>query len=595
MEEPWDGAPESRTSGLHLLVMSPDMFVTHALPVSGSLTIGRSTAADVRICDPRASRRHAVLHLAETLTIEDLRSANGTRVRDMPLEAGVPVAVAPGDAVVVGDTWLMLQRGPAPAGPRRLWSHSYFENRLQEACARAARAKTSFGIGRIRVDQKAAWGRVVAVLARELGPPHLLATYGPNEYEVLFQGVEPGEATELLQAAESGIRRIGTVVRRGLAWFPRDGRSAHALIEHASVPVRAPARPEGCTEPVAPLVPAMQQLYEIAARAAAGTINVLILGETGVGKEVLAQRVHRLSSRSDKPILCLNCAGLTESLLESELFGYEKGAFTGATQPKPGLLETAQGGTVFLDEVGELPSVIQAKLLRVLETREVMRLGGLKARPIQVRFISATNRDLEAEVARENFRADLYFRLNGITLVVPPLRERVAEIPALCQRFLGEACRDFALSDTPVISSRAMAWLAGYPWPGNIRELRNVIERAVVLCTGSEIGPEHLPCEKVPSLSSSSGIRRLNEPGEFGEGRTVPPPPSKPRSRRALERQRIVEALDACAGNQSRAARLLGMPRRTLVAKLAAYGIPRPQKPALRGPASSRRGPVSRS
>src|SRR6185503_6105666 len=179
----------------------------------------------------------------------------------------------------------------------------------------------------------------------------------------------------------------------------------------------------------------MPQLHRLVERIARGTINVLILGETGAGKEVLAERVQRLSPRARWPFLRLNCAALSETLLESELFGHERGAFTGAVTAKPGLLETAEGGTVFLDEAGELPMSIQVKLLRVIEERQVLRVGGLKPRPIDVRFIAATNRDLEVEVARGAFRQDLFFRLNGVTLVVPPLRDRVSEIEALARLF----------------------------------------------------------------------------------------------------------------------------------------------------------------
>jgi DNA-binding NtrC family response regulator len=589
-------------AGFHLLVMSRDVFATHPLPASGTLTIGRSASADIQLQDPLASRKHARLELGDTIVVEDLASANGTRVRDAIIEPGLKVAVGPGEAIVVGTTCLMLQNNRSPLVPRRLWSHTYFENRLEEECARASIAGTSFEMARIHVDRQAPWMQVAPILVREIKPPHLLAAYGPNEYEVLFYSIDAEEADQLLQAAVTSLSEAGYTARWGAAWFPRDGRSPDALISHACLPLRSATPEEIAGEVLDSLGGAMHRIHEVAARAAEGNINVLLLGETGVGKEVLAQRIHRLSPRTDKPILCVNCAGLTETLLESELFGYEKGAFTGATQPKPGLLETAQGGTVFLDEVGELPLVIQAKLLRVIDSRQVMRLGGLKARPIDVRFISATNRDIEAEVQRGTFRRDLFFRLNGISLTLPPLRQRLSEIPALCEKFLSNACLDFGRNPEPVISPRAMALLRGYSWPGNIRELRNVIERAVVLCTGFEIGPEHLPMEKIRPLLAEDSCKlipcapstRANHVSSSAdpETQTIRSSPGMPstRGRRAYreggrtssrgedEKQRIVEALAACAGNQSRAAMLLGMPRRTFVAKLAMYAIPRPQK-----------------
>ncbi|HVZ75187.1 MAG TPA: sigma 54-interacting transcriptional regulator [Polyangia bacterium] len=321
-------------------------------------------------------------------------------------------------------------------------------------------------------------------------------------------------------------------------------------------------RDEGMLRPT-PTAPdqAMLRIQQLAARAAAGTINVLITGETGVGKELLAETVHRLSPRKDGPYVCLNCAALSETLLESELFGHERGAFTGAVQAKPGLMETAHGGTLFMDEVGELPLTTQAKLLRVLETREVSRLGSVKPRKIDLRFLAATNRDLEAEVSRGTFRRDLYFRLNGITLTIPPLRSRVGEIRRLADTFVQQICRELGRPE-PAIPERIAVLLESYAWPGNIRELKNVMERAVLLCTGPVIDTDVLPMDKLGAPPSTPGT-------SSGELPASGPPD---------ERQRIVDALAACAGNQSRAAKILGISRRTLVARLDDYKIPRPKK-----------------
>jgi DNA-binding NtrC family response regulator len=260
---------------------------------------------------------------------------------------------------------------------------------------------------------------------------------------------------------------------------------------------------------------------------------------------------------------------MSESLIESELFGYEKGAFTGALQARPGLFESANGGTVFLDEVGELSPGTQAKLLRVLEERVVTRVGSNRPRPIDVRFVAATNRDIEAESTAGRFRQDLFFRLNGISLLIPPLRERPQEIELFARAFLAAACREVERTAPPVLSAAALALLQEHAWPGNVRELRNAIERAVVLCLGEAIVPEHLP----PSLLKAAESRRAETPAApDGASSTL-------RSEiDALEKAKILETLERCGGNQSRAARMLGISRGTLLSRLDVFGIARPRK-----------------
>jgi DNA-binding NtrC family response regulator len=305
--------------------------------------------------------------------------------------------------------------------------------------------------------------------------------------------------------------------------------------------------------------PAMDRVYEMVDLAGRSKLSVILLGETGAGKEVIASRLHAVSPRSGGPFVKLNCASLVESLLEAELFGYERGAFTGAVQAKAGLIESADGGTVFLDEVGEMPLTTQAKLLRVLESGQVMRVGGLRPRDVDVRYVAATHRDLGKMVARGKFREDLLFRLDGLSIRIPPLRERTSEIGPLAERFIEQACRE---SERPplALSDDALRVLLAHPWPGNVRELKNVIARSIVLCRSSAIGPEDLVLESARAGSVRGGSRA--EPAEAD----------------ASERDRIVAALAEAGGNQTRAAKILGISRRTLIYRLDELGLPRPRK-----------------
>lgn len=304
--------------------------------------------------------------------------------------------------------------------------------------------------------------------------------------------------------------------------------------------------------------PTPEGLPTLAREFARTDTNILITGETGVGKEVLASSLHALSGRSGR-FIQVNCAALSESLLENELFGHERGAFTGAQARSTGLIESAHGGTLMLDEIGEMPASTQAKLLRVIERREVFRLGATRAVTVDVRFIAATNRDLVAEVGRRAFREDLYFRLDGVTFVIPPLRERRGMIGPLAVGFLSRG----GAAPPAGLTAEVVQALSDYPWPGNVRELKAVIERAVVMARGGSISPRHLVFGR-PSVP-------------------VPPPPAAPAEpapaldpEDAADRERVVRALEECGGNQSRAAKVLGISRTTMITKLRIYKIRRP-------------------
>src|SRR5438445_10836351 len=548
------GAPDAHPSGgLRLFVAGEGRFATHHLPDSGEVTIGRQPGCELHVDDPSVAPRHAVLSMGPPVRISDLGSGLGTSVRHDRVLPDKPVEVAPGDILHVGGVILMVEgRGTAP--PRRILPHGYFELRLEEECNRASRYHSSFALLRIVCDPSCPSAAIEEILASSIRLVDVVAVGGPSDYEVMLVDTPPEDLKLVVSRLTTQLAERGGKPRIGMAIYPRDGRSADELLSHANGEL-APRMP--ATE-AAPAPGAMQDLYSMVERIAWSDISVLIFGETGVGKERMAEAVHKNSRRAPLPFLRLNCAALTETLLESELFGHEKGAFTGAAAAKAGLLESANGGSVFLDEVGDMPMPTQVKLLRVIEEHKVRRVGAIKTTEIDVRFVSATNRDLELEVQRGNFRKDLFFRLNGVSVFVPPLRERVGEIEGLARLLISEACGRMGRTQEPELTPEMLALLQQSPWPGNIRELRNVIERAVLLCTGDRLELSHLPAEK---MSSHFAARKTAHAPTAPGPPTVPilrgPPlvPAELREQLAqAERQRIVDALAKCAGNQTEAA-----------------------------------------
>jgi transcriptional regulator with GAF, ATPase, and Fis domain len=554
--------------------------VVHPLPRRGEVSIGRSANCDVCVDQLSVSRLHAVLRLSP-LAITDKNSSNGTRVAGRSVPPGEWVELGVGDLIEIGSVSLLVRPAVQAARPHRVWPHGYFEGRVEEECARSARAGRPFGLLRIDLDQPPAREVIDAVFAAALRSPDVLAVYADDAYEVLLLDVEPEQAAAASARLEQRLIAAGARVRLGLACFPRDAASPEELIAEACARVRGErqtAHPLGGKR----LSPPMQALDALIQQVAPSLLSVLILGETGVGKEVCAERIHTLSPRKERTFLRLNCAALSESLLESELFGHEKGAFTGAHQAKPGLLESADGGTVFLDEVGDLPPSIQVKLLRVLDEKKTLRVGGLSPRSIDVRFVAATNRDLEADIGAGRFRQDLYYRLAGVTLFIPPLRERASEIAGLAEEFAARMTRQLGRARPPALTPAATQALERYHWPGNIRELRNVVERAVLLCGEGPLDERHLPVEKLQAalIERPQPATPERQPAEeFAASPHTVRIPKLTDEVRALEKQRILDALAECGGNQTKAAELLGVARGTLVKRLEEYGVARPRKP----------------
>ena len=305
--------------------------------------------------------------------------------------------------------------------------------------------------------------------------------------------------------------------------------------------------------------PAMERVFDIVRQAAPSMATVLVQGPSGTGKELVAQAIHHLSPRAAGPFVAVHCAALSPTLLESELFGHEKGAFTGAIAQSRGRFEQAGGGTLFLDEVGEIAPEVQVKLLRVLETRTFERVGGSETLRADFRIVAATNRDLKAEVAAGRFREDLYYRLAVVTISMPTLAERAGDIPMLCDHFLKRFASESGSGAPKGIEPAALALLQAYPWPGNVRELRNAVERMTVLSRGDTITVADVPAE----IRDAAGTAERTAPAGAIAGESLAD----------AEKRQILAALERAGGNRSKAADELGINRRTLHRKLAAWGV----------------------
>ena len=561
------GVSKDAASGarLHATISVDGIVTTAQLPDTGEVTIGRSSTCDLVVSHASVSRHHATLRTSP-LAIVDVGSRNGTKVRGQRLSRGVLAPLGIGEAIQVGEAAILIHSSSGLDDDRPMLDERSTPP-IEAECSRSARTCSPFAVVQLALE-RARPSDVHDELRAILRTSDVVRAEGSTGLQVLLLDTGGDQVDLAVTRIRNRLHERGITARLGVARYPHDGVAAEQLVAYAYEQIE---RGDDAART------AMDGVREMLRQIASGELSVLISGETGVGKELCAEMIHRLSPRAARPFVKLNCSAIVESLIESELFGHERGAFTGALSSHEGLLEAGNGGTVFLDEIGELPLGVQSKLLRVLEQRVVRRVGAATERRIDIRFICATNRDLGEEVNAGRFRRDLYYRINGVTLSVPPLRERPTEIVPLSRAFANRA-----RGGTQVALGReVVAALEHHVWPGNIRELRNTIERAALLSSGGAIRPSHLVLEPTRDSAVTIPIERSSAP-------TIPPMPadrSTPPGDRSLatavaelERQRILDALEQCGGNQTRAARLLGISRNTLLARLDAYGLPRPRK-----------------
>ncbi len=508
------------------------------LPDEGDLVVGRGDECGLRLEDPKISRKHLRFELAgDRAVVTDLESQNGTFVNGARLEGSH--RLVSGDVIEIGRSALVFHSAPGSEGAET--SFDRLQSELEHELARAVRSGRALAVIAIEGTSET----VLTVIGEELVGLERAARADVDRVVIVLPETGSEQAESRADAMLHALRERGVAARAGVACYPRDACEAGALVAAARDAVAqaaAGSRRGACalyrtlelgSVTVVVADPAMQRLYDLIERLAASDLPVLVHGETGSGKELAARALHHASKRAPQRLVAINCAALHESLVESELFGHQKGAFTGASQAKAGYLEAASGGTVFFDEIGELPLAIQAKLLRALDTRTVIRVGEVHERPIDVRVVAATNRNLEQEVAAQRFRQDLYFRLSGATLWVPPLRDRPRELAILAKRALDRA-RTGLEKPAMRISDGAMQLLAAHSWPGNVRELGNVMEFAAAAFDGPVLEPWHLEAriaggaaEAAAPAPSDAGFRSLDD------------------EIRELEQSRIVAALEA--------------------------------------------------
>lgn len=589
----WDQQTQD-ASVVSLMVVHRDHIQVVPLAVDRPMTLGRAAPADVLINSRRLSRVHCEFQVIEDqVQVRDLDSTNGTLLNGVRISEGI---LGPTDEVTLGSVVVSLQPVAAAAkGLEGVQRHTEFTSSVDEELVRARTFGRGLTVMMVRpASRRGLVARWAPLVHRHLRPVDRMGLFTEDCLEVLLPETSVEKAEQLGQALVSDD---GSELLVGLATYPQHGGSADGLISAAQEALDAAslgvpvvtfvADPTGVSgdesEAIVVRNSRMVAVWRTVARIASSNISVLILGETGVGKEVVARSIHESSPRGEGPMRSINCGAIPQSLAESVLFGHERGAFTGAESVRPGAFESADQGTLFLDEVGELSMSAQVALLRVLETHTVVRVGSNQELPVDVRVIAATHRDLESQCREGKFRWDLYYRLNTMTLSIPPLRERRDEIRPLARRFV-RAANEMNGREVAGVTPEAMAIMERHDWPGNVRELRNVVERAVVIAGGELITVQDLPDgmvfqdheravqgSRIEDVTDS--IPHPLELSEVPEAPDVPEVPNLKDTVRRMERELLCEALVSTQGNQTRAAELLSMSRRTLVYKMRQYAI----------------------
>jgi len=586
----------------YLLCLDEGSSLRLPLPRHGTVLLGEGPDVDLVVPGCRPGTGGARLSLQDG---DAMIAKAGSMDGSPPCVNGVQVSEArrlvSGDILTLGAAELVfhgpLGRLPQPA----ILDLDHFRERLIEETERTKRTRRNLALVVIEVGDPGslATEEVSKLLRSGMRQIDILGRLGLSEWGALLpetdqQAVIPAE--RLLQT----ISDLAPGARAGIARAPDDASDADPLLTGARHAARcappgrvlsvsaaaARIRVGEITMVAADL--AMRGLLDLVGRLAPTKLPVLIAGETGVGKEVIAQTLHHWSERAAGPLVTINCAAIAPSLFESELFGHARGAFTGAAEEKPGLLEVAEGGTVLLDEIGDCPLDVQAKLLRVLDTHRVCRVGAVTETPVDIRVLAATNRELEECVGRGTFRRDLYYRLNAAMVTIPPLRRRPLDIPLLAQLLLEEACAR-AGRPTLSITANAMRRLTLHDWPGNVRELRNVMEFCAATLKSPGLDSSDLPTRIAGATAPWLGSRD-DAPGR------EPPAPERPggppafrnirEELKELERTRMVQALEATGGVQNKAAALIGMPLRTFAARMREYDIPARSRQGVTGPIS---------